>query len=370
MRAIAAKQLCALLTSAFAAAGARGAVIALDARVVSAVQELINGQPASVNANADETTPDRGPPIAASSQLNSTDLGGALVGVGQAFSEFLDPARLDEPNPREFALEAACFSDDAEVSYEVDSSAMESRRVLFVRAARDGVPREIDFGFSDTAEVTSRVFLSGAIVLWATNAAADLDSIAADVRVSITREADGESLFSTSVVLRPDGDDVSVATTGPIIVDEISVDQLATLGLDDGSAAALADLAEAGLLRLIVVPTQSHRYSYEVTADEELTLTAQLDVGLRGAAGGTGVAAVLGRPFQNLADFVQSPLPGVDGAKLQQTINLSIADRAARGASGPALCGAVGGEALLAIIPLALVSAGRRRRGRITSRGP
>jgi len=69
------------------------------------------------------------------------------------------------------------------------------------------------------------------------------------------------------------------------------------------------------------------------------------------------VAATLGRPFENLADFIENALPGVDGAVLQRSVNELTAERAlgvipsedpSTGGNEPdrSLCGAMGSGGL------------------------
>jgi len=86
--------------------------------------------------------------------------------LGEAFGEFADPTRLDQPNPEEFALEVAGYSNVESVSYSVRSSAIESRTVVFTTEGNALAPVEIDFDADGTREVESTVFMSGAIILW------------------------------------------------------------------------------------------------------------------------------------------------------------------------------------------------------------
>jgi hypothetical protein len=332
-----------------------GAIVRTQARVETTVQELIDGAPGSVNADDGEFTADAADlPLSASATLTSTDLDGALVSLGQGFSEFADPARLDLPNPEEFALEVACYSNAESISYSVTSLADETRTVLFTRPGDPRAPPEIIFGLRSTQQVESRVFLSGAVVLWSTNAEANLDELRAELTVTVTREGAATPIFETTLTV--DGDDETPSATGPIRFDRVDLSELETLGLDEATLTVLQQVEAVGSLLVVVIPPQEHAYRYVVTADEELTLNAGLEVRVRNAPSGTGVAAVLGRPFQDLADFIERGLPGVNGEVVQRSLNHAAARRAMGLVSNtlptppaPCLCGA-GGAAMIGLI--------------------
>lgn len=334
-----------------------GEIVRTQARVETMVQELIDGAPGSVNADDGEFTADGVVlPLSASATLTSTDLDGTLVSLGQGFSEFSDPTRLDQPNPEEFALEVACYSNAESISYSVNGVAAEARTVLFTRQGNSAAPPEISFGLDSTREVESRVFLSGAVVLWSTNAEANLDGLRADLTVTITRGEDVTPLFETTLTVN--GGDINPSATGSIRFDRVDLFELETLGLDAASLTVLQQVEAVGSLLVVVIPPQVHAYRYVVTADDEFTLNADLEVRVRNAPGGTGVAAVLGRPFQDLADFIERGLPGVDGETIQRSLNKAIADRelvlvpshdTTRLIPMPRLCGA-GGAAMIGLL--------------------
>ena len=303
-----------------------GAVVGTKAKVSTTVQELIDGVPGSVNAD-DAAFPAAGAdlPLAASATLTSTDLNGALVSLGQGFSEFADPTRLDQPNPEEFALEIGCYSNAESVAYSVLSQALESRSVIFTRAGNPAAPPEISFGLGSARDVESSLFLSGAVVFWSTHAETNLDELRVELTVRVSRGDTPTPLFETT--LRIDGRDAAVSATGPIRHDRVGLDELAALGVDDATLAILRRVQDEGSLMVLVIPPQEHAYGYSVTADEELTLNADLEVRVRNAPRGTGVAAVLGRPFEELSAFIEKGLPGVDGEAVQQSLNKAISQR-------------------------------------------
>jgi len=346
-----------------------GAEIVRTMATVSATsQELMNGVPASVTSDANDLLPDASNlPLSASAELTSTDLGGELIAMGAATASFNDPTRLDQPNPEEFAIEAACYSNDLGVSYAVGSTAIETRTVRFTAD-------EIDFASGATQTVQSRIFLSGAVVVWTIGDKLDLSQIDGQVTVSVTRDGN-ETLFETSLTVAPGSNgDLETNVTGAISSTTVSVADLVSLGLDGASRDVLESVENAGTLLLLILPQQEHTYAYSVEQDREYDLTARLAVTLTNAPGQTGMAAVLGRPFSNIASFVETGLTGTNGGSVQAALNKAIAQQDIPDDSGspaegnspqstttPSLCGALGVEALAVFAPFALVSRRRKR---------
>jgi len=336
----------------------RGEIVSTSATVSAIAQERIGGEPASVTSTSDELAPDGSNlPFGATAELSSTDLGGALIAQGAAFSEFMDPARLDQPNPEEFAIEAACNSNGSDVSYFVGSVAIETRRIRFGAG-------EVDFSTGGSREVSSTIFLSGALLVWVQAGAGELDGLSGEVDITVTRDGD-ESLFSSTVELSSDGaGGVATTTNGPVTVRAVSVAELGAFGLDAASVETLQAVESGGTLTVLILPEQQHDYTHTVEEDREYVLSATFLASLTNAPGGTGIAAVIGRPFANIAAFVEEGLPGTNGSSLQSSINKAIATQSAGdGGSGTGsgfLCGAFGLEALAMLGSMGLI-AGRRR---------
>lgn len=365
---------CSVAIAVFAAAApASAAIIGTEAVVSTTVQELIDAVPASVTDDSNELDADAPIlPLVASGDLLSTDLDGVLVAMGQAFAEFSDPTRLDEPNPEEFALEVACFSSADAVSYSVTSQAQETRTVVFTTSGNPLAPPEIDFGSASTQSVESRIFLSGAVIFWSTESGRELDDMLSEFRVTVTREDSGDKLFETTLTI--DGGDTGRlrrGSTGPIRSEVVDLEDLRNEGVDEETLSILAGIESEGTLIVVVIPPQEHPYTYTVTADEPLVLRAELTARVQNIPGGTGVAATLGGPFENLVDFIEEGLPGVDGRALQRSVNAAMNARAIGLVTPPRssfrwpignLCGVLGFESA-ALLGLGLVMMlGRSRR--------
>jgi hypothetical protein len=305
---------------------AYGAVVGANGVVTTRVQEQQNGEPGSVTSDQ-ESLGEAGAefPLNASAALDSTDLEGAIVSLAEGLSRLDDPTRLDDPNPREFGLESCCYSDAESISYVITSDAEETRTVLFTTAGNPAAPPEIEFGPGLTADVESRVFLSGAMLLWSKDPDTPTDDLVAALTVGISRGDTGDVLFSANTTVFGSGSTIGdPETTGPIVVERVNLADLAELGLDDASLNVLKSVADSGSLAVFVIPQQSHAYEYTVTANEPLDLMARLEATVKNVPAGTGVAATWGRPFTNVVDFVERGLPGVDGPALQQALNKAM----------------------------------------------
>ena len=349
------------------------AVIGTDAAVSTTVQELIDGVPGSVTSDTEELALDLSNfPLIASGNLTSTDLEGALVSMGQAFGEFSDPTRLDQPNPEEFAMEVGCYSNAESVAYSVTSATEELRTVVFTTPGNPLAEPEIDFELSTTRTAESRIFLSGAVIFWSTEPGRNLDEMLSELSVTVTEADTNAILFETLLTIAGEGtDQVRSAATGPIRFEIVDLDDLLDEGVDEDTISVLKRVEREGTLIVVAIPPQEHPYTYTVTADEPLILGAELTARVRNIPGGTGVAATLGRPFENLADFIEQGLPGVNGVAFQRSLNAATASRSiglvipedspAR-ITGVRLCGALGFESA-ALLALGLIATlGRSRR--------
>lgn len=336
--------MCLLITWA-TAPSATAEVLSTSARVEITVQEFIDGQPASFTDDGEEFTTAAEPAeLSAFGRLTSTDLGGLLEAMGQSFSDFLPPANLSG-NPRELAVEAACYSNSNTASYSVRSTAEEERQILLG-------PTEADFDTNGVAIVQSRFFLSGAIILWSIDPS-DLANVEGSAHISVMDEDNGEVLFESEISVRNSGEsEPELNVTGPVSARTVSLSELADLGVAGASLAVLQDVQDRGQLLIVVIPTQSHPYDYGVTRNVPLTLQARLQIELSNTTGQTGVAATIGRPFSNLAAFIHTALPEVNGESLQSALNKAIAqtggaDPSPSVPSTPSACGAFGVEAIL-----------------------
>lgn len=327
-----------------------GAIIGIQADVSASVQELIDGASASINSDQESWDGIADVlPLQGFSELTTTDLDGVFTARGEAVSDFLDPARLDQANPEELGAEAGAFSTGDVTSYIVEAIATERRTILFTRDS-DVVPVQIDFRADGTQTVESTIFVSGAILVWSTQADRDLSDALGEVSFVITGSDVPAPLFEATVSVRGQASgNVSVDATGGIEVEQGGLELLA--GDDPATDIVVNQLAGLATVYVVLIPPQEHQYEYEVQADQNLELTAVLNARAENLPAGVGVATVVGRPFGKLAELLGDAFPALDGSRIQTAVN--GANRALGEPSGtsgsaataqklPALCGAVG----------------------------
>ncbi len=361
------------LIVATGAVPAKAAILRIGSNVSTSVQELIDQNPGSVNSDEKQLGVDaERPPIFAAASLSSTDLEDRIVSMAQGLSRFDDPTTSADANPRELSLEIACYSNASSVAYHVEGNVEETRTIVFTRPGSEIAPTEIEFRSDGTREVESRVFLSGAVILWSTFPLSEGVELTGAVSLTVEREGESSLLFDTALQLVGKSTGLETTVSGPLVVDEVDLDELAELGVDEATLAILGELAEGGFLGILVLPDQQHVYRYMVTADESFDLDATLTAEIHNAPAGTGLAVVVGRPFERLADFIEMALPGVDGAAVERSINAAKTKRGPlviKPAEPPSnrlapFCGAMGLETglLLALfVSFSLVSPQRRR---------
>lgn len=358
-------------TLALVAQPAIAAITKTTASVSTTVQELIDGAPGSVNSDFLALPDDQAmPPLQATSLLESTDFDGQLIGRGQAYGDYLDPARVDQPNPEEFAVETACYSNGGPVSYVIQGAATETRSIVFTSPGSVVADPEIEFNADRTATVESRVFFTAALVFWSGDSNRDLTGMSAELSITVTRDGTDSPLFETSFSADGDvGGAVKVDSAGPIRFEAFTLGDLEQAGLDADSLAVLRQIDQFGTLRIVGIPPQEHAYQYDVTADESFDLSAELTANVRNVPEGTGAAVVLGRPFSNLTDVIAEALPGVNGQALTRAINKVNADRALGLVDGGStdsprggLCGAIGAAPAIGLIGALSLTRVRRRR--------
>jgi hypothetical protein len=347
------------------------AILSTQAEVTTTVQELIGGEPASASLDEDRLEPDRiGFPLGASSELVSTDLEGRVASFGSAISDLLDPARLTEANPAEFGLEASCFSNLQTTAYIVRAVGIE-RRTLVFSSSSNVDPFPIQFNADGTRMIESEVFFGGAMIFWSTDPGLSFEGFSGALSVIVARNAEVDPLFVAEVALEGDPFAAPATTSaGPIIFDVGGI-ELLTDGIDQSAIDALEELDAAASVAVLLVPFQSHTYTYEVREAREFELAAGFETRVQNVPEGTGAAAAWGRDFTHLAELLEDALPEINGAAVQASINKamnrspeSLKDDAANAQNNArgTLCGVFGPAAIVLLSVLFLMKLRGTRR--------
>jgi len=352
------------------APSAPGEILQIDATISAEVQEFINGEEGSFDSAFEEFGATSATlPIDVAARLLPSDDASMTEFLASAFADFRDPAVSGTPNPAEFGLEANAYSTDPSQRFASHANANEKRRVTFSAA-------ELDLPENETERpVRSSVFLSGAVVIWSQDPTRDLTGLSAGLRITIKQKlSDADPLVVFEASLTAQG-----AADAQVVLDPPDGEIVALIG-GSGLIAPTADFTEDQLLdeltalgnvHFVIVPEQTLTYLYSAAREVEFELEADFDIEVVNVPDGTGVAAVFGRPFRNLAGVIaERAHTQTKGAALQAAVNAAMADaqtsppneppaRAVLKSQSP--CGVLGAGMLGMVFALLLAAGGVRR---------
>jgi len=349
-------------------AAGRAEILEIRAEIAAEAEEYIGGALTSSDA-AFEQFPETQSVFPLEVGVVLGDSGG-FTDVAFAFADLRDPTRpTGSANPAEFGLETTCVSVDPSKSYSVESEAVETRTIRLTAG---------DLGLSlGPSRVSSEVFLSGALILWAQESGRDLRGLEAEFQVTVYRVAGGSAsveLFSTGLRLTGTAEGrVTAAPLGSLVYEFGAADLLlSTSGLDGQTQEAVSEGIEPfGVFHVALIPNQAITYEYDVQAGQTMDLEARFITRVKSLPGGTGGGSAFGRQFTVLDAALQAATSSAGAAAVQQAVNsaqdsLEVSTTSGRSTPGRGVAwGAVGAE--VATLGLAFVAIGcaqlARRRG-------
>jgi hypothetical protein len=207
-------------------------------------------------------------------------------------AQFADPTGAQQPNPEEFAINLTLNSASPNVRYEATAVSQETRGVRLT-AEELGPPLRP----GDTTVATGRVFLDGALTVFAAGPERDLTGAVVLLRVTVVKIAEGQedqTVFSGEVALRGTaGGNVIVAAEGDFPTNRLILTDLSALSDDFGAFAVL------------IIPNDTAiNYDYTAVVGQPFTLQATVAVEAANVAGDSGVAAVIGTPTDTLTEVI------------------------------------------------------------------
>ncbi len=360
-----------------AAANVHAEVTAIRSQINSMSTEFVDGEPGSTDQSIEDFPNTSSQlPIESLSGLGNFDGGSESVFGARGIATFRDPALSPVANPGEWGVEADCFSLDPSRSYEVSSEIVEERDIVFTESDLSGFVPQGGTGEtgSDSEEplpgdvmVRSNVFANGGVLVWADDPSGDLSGLDIQMIVIITQvggssSTAGEEVFRAAVDVTgaPNGE-VSVSTQGGLIAITDGPGMLLSsniIGIDG----AIEQLQSTGNVRLVILPGQVIPYQYAAQPDDPFTLEARVLCRVNNQPGGTGVAAVFGRPFRALSSVIAPKISDKSADITQSAMNRIIAEANETGVietPTPRGCGVLG--MVMPVVLLCGLAASRRR---------
>lgn len=351
-------------------------VTEIRSQIVSTSTEFVDGEAGSTDTSVEDfpnTSSEL--PIESLSGLGNFEGSSESEFGARGIATFRDPSLSASANPGEWGVEADCFSLDPSISYEVMSEIVEQRDVVFTESDLAGNPIQSSDGdgqspseqHSNDITVLGNVFVNGGILLWTDDSDGDLSDLNVEMVVSVSQfggssATAGEELFRGSVnVTGAANGEISLSTEGGLfaITDGPGLLLTSNIGGIDG---AVDQLNATGNVRLMILPGQSIPYTYAAQPNDPFTLEAKVSCKVNNRSGGTGVAAVFGRPFRALTSVVGPKISTASADLTQSAMNRTIAESTVPSQSdAPAArgCGAIG--VCMPLMLLCGLAASRRR---------
>jgi hypothetical protein len=275
-----------MLSTLCAALPARAEIISLGGSATAAIQE-VRASPTGNTAQASKTFPGTGVtlPLQVIARLSDSDEEAA----GSVAAQFADPNAVAGPNPEEFAFNLALNSLSPEIYYTAQASTEEVRSVQFTTS-------EAGVADGELAQFRGRVFIDGALAVFAVQELTDLTGTQVTFRVTIVQQTEGQAdqeVFAGSVSMTGGANrQVTFAADG----------DFPTSGILDADLAALDP--QLGVFHVAILPNLIVEYPFEARVGEPFTLRAKIAAEAANRPGGAGVAAVLGTPLDALQEVI------------------------------------------------------------------
>lgn len=320
-------------------------IVSIAGRVEARVRQLEGGE-VTARDSASDIYPEGSPELPLRVRARLRAFGDDGPAAGSVAAQFADPLLLDQPNPQEFAINLALDSATPEIHHAAEALCEETRQVLFSPAelGPNAQPGTL-------VPVRGRIFLDGALAIFAAASGRDLTGATVRLRVTVVQSVPGEAdrtVFAGTVELRGASDGRATRhATGDIPAGTLLLTSLSVLP------------AEFPAFNLLLLPELQLDYSYAAPVGQPFTLRATVRLDATNAADRCGVVAMLGAPVGTLTRVLEltrgTQVAGEFVAALEDQRD-AARDQAASppAAGGPPLpaCGLLGLPALLTLLGL------------------
>ena len=218
------------------------------------------------------------------------NVGENMPGAAAAAAQFADPRTLAQPNPEEFAANLSLYSVGADVSYTGNTLLRETREVTFLSSE---FPASAE---GDPVDVIGRLFLDGALTIFALDSSQDLTGATVELAVTIVQRTAGledQTVFSGTLELRGAVDgDADLLAGGDFPTSRLIRTDLSIISADFAA------------FHVLIIPGITIDYPYQAVVGQPFTLEATVEVNAANVGGDMGVAAVLGTPTDTLQQVI------------------------------------------------------------------
>jgi hypothetical protein len=290
----------------------RGEVTSITGSVTALVVQyngIIEIQRDFSQENVPQTNPN--PPATARARLDHMLEDGTIPAAGQIVSLLAQPNLTGLGSLNDAGLDLGAYADDASTSWVVQGTVTERRTLVLGVSDLGG-----DARFSNRGRAKSKVVLSGAMMIMASDGTKDLSEVEVRLRVRVTQyspNSDPLDLLGGSLALVGGPNGSIEVTRGPGAMADVS-----PLMVDLAEIVPGMPLVRAGLLAGVELP-----YEYEAIAGEAFDLEMSVETLVQTTPGGTGGAATFGMPQEGLPSLFQR----VKQSDLGQRLADAIAER-------------------------------------------
>ncbi|MCG8405094.1 MAG: hypothetical protein MI923_07865 [Phycisphaerales bacterium] len=303
------------------------------------------------------TTPE--PPAVSRARLGRLRGNDETTAVGQVVSIFELPNLDGLGNPSDLGFNVGAFSDDDVTGWFAQGDASESRIVVFDAAEAGG-----NVLFGTVASATSRVFLSGVLVVGSFDATKDLSGVEAAFQLELIQRRSGQlpaTLLEGEVAL-------TGGPAGSAVIDQAS-------GVFGGTLLPvleeLDDLGDLPVVRMVTFTGAQFPYEYDFTVGQPFELELRSSARVRTTPGGVFAFAIFGLPPDELESIFERSKTSDRGRQLQAMItqHVDTTGQSYVGLRPPQFllpfCGALGVETIGVLLAgCCLVAVRHRRRAR------
>jgi hypothetical protein len=327
-------------------------VVSVQGTVTSTIYTTLSGVPGTPVTHTESYpgTQDTLPIQVITRVVDPNERAAALIAA-----QFADPRTATGPDPDEFAIDFALSTLDSNVFDTGQGTAEEVRVIRFT-------PAELGTAAGETVKIAGRMYLDGALSVFAGTQTTDLTHVSVALHVTITSELQGQqaqTVFSGSFT----------ATGGPNRSVTLSAaGDLPTTGVFDADLSAVDP--QLSVFRVFVFPSMQLSYTFDAIVDQPLTLRAKVTIDGANIGGQSGVAAVIGTPLSALQDVITATQGQQTAAKMSTALAQERAKptgtdafAALNASTTPFLswCGLLGFESLLGLVGLLGLKFGYRR---------